>query len=114
MSVWQSGRLKCQQLFSTTTRSSNKYKKKNNRFISDDSFTSSSTSSSTFESESSSYSTSTSTSRPENHPPPHVFGYSEQGYSIFYRKLSNGNYIVRVRTADRKIIASYEVEGCMI
>ncbi|KAI8328908.1 hypothetical protein BC941DRAFT_444057 [Chlamydoabsidia padenii] len=51
---------------------------------------------------------------PSNHPPPHVFGKGDQGYSMFYLKLPNGNWMVRCRTADRKIIATYEVDGSMI
>ncbi|KAI8093456.1 uncharacterized protein BX664DRAFT_329760 [Halteromyces radiatus] len=57
---------------------------------------------------------STTTSSPENHPPAHVFGKADQGYSIFYLKLPNGNWMVRCRTADRKIIATYEVDGSMV
>ncbi|CAO3592117.1 unnamed protein product [Absidia cylindrospora] len=53
-------------------------------------------------------------SPPENHPPAHVFGKADQGYSIFYLKLPNGNWMVRCRTADRKIIATYEVDGSMV
>ncbi|ORZ20533.1 hypothetical protein BCR42DRAFT_408975 [Absidia repens] len=53
-------------------------------------------------------------SPPENHPPAHVFGKLDQGYSIFYLKLPNGNWMVRCRTADRKIIATYEVDGSMV
>ncbi|ORZ19475.1 hypothetical protein BCR42DRAFT_409847 [Absidia repens] len=51
---------------------------------------------------------------PANHPPPHVFGKAHQGYSMFYLKLPNGNWMVRCRTADRKIIATYEVDGSMV
>ncbi|SAM02514.1 hypothetical protein [Absidia glauca] len=51
---------------------------------------------------------------PTNHPPPHVFGKADQGYSMFYLKLPNGNWMVRCRTADRRIIATYEVDGSMI
>ncbi|CAO3592688.1 unnamed protein product [Absidia cylindrospora] len=51
---------------------------------------------------------------PANHPPPHVFGKADQGYSMFYLKLPNGNWMVRCRTADRKIIATYEVDGSMV
>ncbi|KAG0166947.1 hypothetical protein DFQ28_007224 [Apophysomyces sp. BC1034] len=40
--------------------------------------------------------------------------YSANGYSIFYLKMPNGKWLLRVRTADRKIIATYEVDGCMI
>ncbi|SAM08769.1 hypothetical protein [Absidia glauca] len=51
---------------------------------------------------------------PANHPPAHVFGKGDQGYSMFYLKLPNGNWMVRCRTADRKIIATYEVDGSMV
>ncbi|KAF7727597.1 hypothetical protein EC973_007358 [Apophysomyces ossiformis] len=40
--------------------------------------------------------------------------HSTNGYSIFYLKMPNGKWLMRVRTADRKIIATYEVDGCMI
>lgn len=36
------------------------------------------------------------------------------GYSNFYLKLPDGRYMVRVRTADRKTIGSYIIEGHMI
>ncbi|KAI8369617.1 uncharacterized protein BYT42DRAFT_549273 [Radiomyces spectabilis] len=36
------------------------------------------------------------------------------GYSIFYLRMPNGNWRVRVRTADRKIIHTYEIDGTMI
>ncbi|KAI7880070.1 hypothetical protein K492DRAFT_195494 [Lichtheimia hyalospora FSU 10163] len=36
------------------------------------------------------------------------------GYSNFYLKLPDGRYMVRVRTADRKTIGSYVIEGHMI
>ncbi|KAI8063773.1 hypothetical protein BC940DRAFT_306824, partial [Gongronella butleri] len=46
-------------------------------------------------------------------PPTAAFAHPDQGYSNFYLKLENGNYLVRVRNAQRKIIATYEVDGNM-
>lgn len=40
--------------------------------------------------------------------------YSGKGYSNFYIKLPNGNWMVRVRDGNRKIVATYEIDGSMI
>ncbi|ORX58872.1 hypothetical protein DM01DRAFT_1333490, partial [Hesseltinella vesiculosa] len=48
-----------------------------------------------------------------NSPPTSVYDHPEQGYSIFYLKLDNGKWLVRCRNAERKIIATYEVDGSM-
>ncbi|KAI8055598.1 uncharacterized protein B0P05DRAFT_560654, partial [Gilbertella persicaria] len=37
----------------------------------------------------------------------------QQGYSNFYIKLPNGNWMVRVRDSNRKIIDTYEIDGAM-
>ncbi|CAO3623240.1 unnamed protein product [Cunninghamella blakesleeana] len=113
-SFWQSGRLKCQQFFSIHHKKNEEKKNPLNRRTSDDSLSSFPSSSYSTSSSSSSSSTTTYDHLPENHPPAHVFSHLKEGYSIFYRRISNGNYIVHVRTADRKIIATYEVEGSMI
>lgn len=38
----------------------------------------------------------------------------EPNYSNFYMKLPNGNWMVRYRTRDRKIVDSYEINGHLI
>lgn len=40
--------------------------------------------------------------------------FSGKGYSNFYIKLPNGNWMVRVRDGNRKIVATYEINGSMI
>lgn len=40
--------------------------------------------------------------------------YSGKGYSNFYIKLPNGNWMVRVRDGNRKIIGTFEIDGSMI
>lgn len=35
-------------------------------------------------------------------------------YSNFYGKLPNGNWLVRYRTRDQKVLTSYEIKSCMI
>ncbi|CAO3663783.1 unnamed protein product [Rhizopus stolonifer] len=43
-----------------------------------------------------------------------MMDYSGQGYSNFYIKLPNGNWMVRVRDKNRKIIGTFEIDGSMI
>lgn len=38
----------------------------------------------------------------------------DPSYSNFYMKLPNGNWMVRYRTRERKIINSYEIKGNLI
>jgi hypothetical protein len=40
--------------------------------------------------------------------------YSGKGYSNFYIKLPNGNWMVRIRDGNRKIIGTFEINGSMI
>ncbi|KAI8971834.1 hypothetical protein BDF20DRAFT_701276 [Mycotypha africana] len=40
--------------------------------------------------------------------------YSGKGYSNFYMKLPNGNWMVRVRDGNRKIVGTFEVDGYMV
>lgn len=44
----------------------------------------------------------------------HLMDYSGKGYSNFYIKLPNGNWMVRVRDGNRKIVGTYEIDGSMI
>ncbi|KAI8386812.1 hypothetical protein BD560DRAFT_382872 [Blakeslea trispora] len=45
----------------------------------------------------------------------HLMNLSNQkGYSNFYIKLPNGNWMVRVRDSNRKIIGTFEIDGAMI
>ncbi|KAI8375613.1 hypothetical protein EDC96DRAFT_495918 [Choanephora cucurbitarum] len=45
----------------------------------------------------------------------HLMNLSHQeGYSNFYIKLPNGNWMVRVRDSHRKIIGTFEIDGSMI
>ncbi len=41
-------------------------------------------------------------------------GIQSLGYSNFYMKLPNGNWMVRMRDNNRKIIGTYEIDGSMI
>ncbi|CAO3622852.1 unnamed protein product [Mucor hiemalis] len=43
-----------------------------------------------------------------------LMDYSGKGYSNFYIKLPNGNWMVRVRDGNRKIVGTYEIDGSMI
>ncbi|KAI7902701.1 uncharacterized protein BX663DRAFT_510194, partial [Cokeromyces recurvatus] len=37
----------------------------------------------------------------------------DKGYSNFYIKLPNGNWMVRIRDTNRKIVGTYEIDGSM-
>jgi hypothetical protein len=50
---------------------------------------------------------------PAKNPPPPL-DFSGKKYSNFYIKLSNGNWMVRIRDSNRKIVGSYEIDGSMI
>ncbi|KAI8647620.1 hypothetical protein BD408DRAFT_408231 [Parasitella parasitica] len=43
-----------------------------------------------------------------------LMDYSGKGYSNFYIKLPNGNWMVRIRDSNRKIVGTYEINGSMI
>lgn len=43
-----------------------------------------------------------------------LIDYSGQGYSNFYIKLPNGNWMVRIRDSQRKIVGTFEIDGSMI
>lgn len=43
-----------------------------------------------------------------------LMDYSGKGYSNFYIKLPNGNWMVRVRDGNRKIVGTFEIDGSMI
>lgn len=43
-----------------------------------------------------------------------LMDYTGKGYSNFYIKLPNGNWMVRVRDGNRKIVGTYEIDGSMI
>lgn len=43
-----------------------------------------------------------------------IMDYSGQGYSNFYIKLPNGNWMVRIRDSNRKIVGTFEIDGSMI
>ncbi|KAI9276161.1 hypothetical protein BY458DRAFT_506552, partial [Sporodiniella umbellata] len=46
-------------------------------------------------------------------PDANTLDHSGQAYSNFYIKLPNGNWMVRVRDRNRKIIGTYEIDGAM-
>lgn len=48
----------------------------------------------------------------DSHNP--LLDYSGKGYSNFYIRLPNGNWMVRIRDANRKIIATFEIDGSMV
>jgi hypothetical protein len=48
----------------------------------------------------------------DSHNP--LLDYSGKGYSNFYMKLPNGNWMIRIRDANRKIIATFEMDGSMV
>ncbi|KAI8881927.1 hypothetical protein K501DRAFT_187900 [Backusella circina FSU 941] len=43
-----------------------------------------------------------------------LFDFSGRKYSNFYVKLPNGNWMVRLRDSNRKIVGTYEINGSMI
>ncbi|KAI8890033.1 hypothetical protein K501DRAFT_282039, partial [Backusella circina FSU 941] len=42
-----------------------------------------------------------------------MMDYSGKKYSNFYMRLPNGNWMVRIRDENRKIIGTYEIDGSM-
>ncbi|KAF1797955.1 hypothetical protein FB192DRAFT_1439607 [Mucor lusitanicus] len=51
---------------------------------------------------------------PSDSPVDPLMDYSGKGYSNFYIKLPNGNWMVRIRDGNRKIVGTYELDGSMI
>lgn len=51
---------------------------------------------------------------PSDSPVDPPMDYSGKGYSNFYIKLPNGNWMVRIRDGNRKIVGTYELDGTMI
>ncbi|KAL0135782.1 hypothetical protein V8B55DRAFT_1550293, partial [Mucor lusitanicus] len=50
---------------------------------------------------------------PSDSPVDPLMDYSGKGYSNFYIKLPNGNWMVRIRDGNRKIVGTYELDGSM-
>ncbi|KAG2214717.1 hypothetical protein INT46_000936 [Mucor plumbeus] len=51
---------------------------------------------------------------PSDSPVDPLMDFSGKGYSNFYIKLPNGNWMVRIRDSNRKIVGTYEIDGSMI